>query len=80
MGPRDVSQVAEVTRPLCSLSRVCDQGSRVIFGAGGGHVEHIATGKRSYLQHQHNAYVMSMHVLEEGDDQEHSEGFVGQGP
>lgn len=77
---RATFQVAEVTRPLCSVSRMCDQGNRVIFGSGGGYVEHIAIGKRSYFQRAHNVYVMHMHVLVGDGGKEHSEGFARQGP
>lgn len=77
---RATFQVADVTRPLCSVSRVCGQGNKVVFGSGGGYVENLATGKKSYFQRQHNVYVMNMHVLEGNDDQGHSEGFARQGP
>ena len=37
-------QVAEVTRPLDSITALCDEGNRVIFGSGGGFVYNLATG------------------------------------
>lgn len=77
---RATFQIAEVTRPLCSVSRVCDRGNKVVFGAGGGYVEHLASGKRSYFQRSHNVYVMNMHVLMGSDGHDTSEGFARQGP
>lgn len=73
---RGTFQIAEVTRPLCSVSRVCDQGNRVVFGAGGGCVEHLASGRRSRFHRMHNVYVMNMHVLVGNHDWEHTEGFA----
>ena len=32
-------QMVNVTRPLCSVSKVCDKGNRFIFEAHGGYVE-----------------------------------------
>ena len=40
-------QVAEVTRPLCSVSKMCDKGNPVVFELGGGYVEHIKSGTRT---------------------------------
>ena len=36
-------QIAKVTRPLDSVSAVCDAGNRVVFGAGGGFIYNIWT-------------------------------------
>lgn len=78
-GRAQPSGCAQVTRPLRSVSRVCDQGKRVVFGAGGGYVEHLATGQRSDFQRQHNVYIMHMHVAEGDDTTELSEGFGRRG-
>lgn len=32
-------QVADITRPLCSVSRMCGMSTRVVFELGGGYVE-----------------------------------------
>ena len=34
-------QIAEVTRPLDSVSEVCDSGNRVVFGSGGGFIFNV---------------------------------------
>ena len=57
-------QVADVTRPLCSVTKICDKGNRVIFEADGGYVENYATGVRTKFQRQNNVYVMEMYVEE----------------
>ena len=59
-------QVAEVTRPLCSVSKMCDKGNRVVFELGGGHVEHIKSGTRTRFTRQSNVYVMEMYVQDPG--------------
>ena len=38
-------QLAEVTRPLMSVSAICDKGNRVIFGRGGGVIQNLTTGQ-----------------------------------
>ena len=65
-------QIAEVTRPLCSVSKICDKGNRVVFELGGGHVEHIATGTKTYFSRQNNVYVMDMWVQDPGGEHEAS--------
>ena len=37
-------QVADVSRPLMSVSKVCEMGNRVVFGAGGGYILNLETG------------------------------------
>ena len=61
-------QVAEVTRPLCSVSKICDKGNRVVFELGGGYVEHIATGWRTRFARQNNVYVLEMYVQDGGSE------------
>ena len=38
-------QMADVTRPLNSVGKVCDTGKRVIFGKRGGVIWHLATNQ-----------------------------------
>ena len=59
-------QVAEVTRPLCSVSKMCDKGNRVVFELGGGYVEHLKSGMRTKFTRQNNVYVMDMYVQDPG--------------
>ena len=37
-------QIAEVTRPLNSISEICDNNSRVVFARGGGFIFNVVTG------------------------------------
>ena len=45
-GVQAAFQVAEVTRPLCSVSKMCDKRIQVVFELGEGNVEHIKKGTR----------------------------------
>ena len=58
-------QIADVTRPLCSIARVCDKGNQVVFNSEGGYVED-AWGNRTYFERQSNIYTMSFHALDPG--------------
>ena len=53
-------QVADVTRPLCSVTKICDKGNRVIFEGNGGYIENLATGVCTTFGRQNNVYVMEM--------------------
>ena len=57
-------QVADVTRPLCSVTKICDRGNRVAFDSEGGYIENFATGARTRFMRQNNVYVMEMYVEE----------------
>ena len=64
-------QVVEATRPLCSVSKMCDKGNRVVFGLVGGYVEHFKSRARTRFTRQNNVYVIEMYVQDPGW---HSEG------
>ena len=57
-------QVAEVTRPLCSVTKICDRGNRVVFDSQGGYIENYASGVQTRFSRQNNVYVMDMFVEE----------------
>ena len=57
-------QVAEVTRPLCSVTRICDRGNRVVFTSEGGYIENTASGVKTGFSRRNNVYVMEMYVEE----------------
>ena len=55
-------QVAEVSRPLMSVSKVCEMGNRVIFGASGGYILNLATGAATQFVKKDGIYVFGMWV------------------
>ena len=59
-------QVADVSKPLMSVSAICEKGNRVIFGKAGGVVQNIRTGKLIPFQRENGIYVLSL-WMEEGD-------------
>jgi hypothetical protein len=61
-------QVADVSRPLMSVSKVCEMGNRVIFGANGGVIMNLATGATTEFTKKDGIYIFVMWVppLSEG--------------
>ena len=55
-------QVAEVSRPLVSVSAICEQGNRVTFGRGGGVVTNIASGHETPFYRKNGIYVLNMWI------------------
>ena len=58
-------QVADVTRSLCSIARVCDQGNVVVFTSDGGYIEN-AYGKRTQFERKNNVYTLQFHAYDPG--------------
>ena len=56
-------QCADVTRALCSVSKVCDKGNKVIFEASGGFIE-SPEGVRTHFRRENNVYILDMFALE----------------
>ena len=57
-------QVCSVTKPLGSVSRMCQAGSRVIFcpPEEGSYIEHVATKKKTYLRQSKGLYFLDMWI------------------
>ena len=60
-------QVAEVTKPLVSVSALCEKGNRVIFGKAGGVVQNLRTGRETPFYKRNGIYVLSMWLLDEDE-------------
>ena len=56
-------QIADVTRPLCAVSKICDQDNVVVFTRDGGFVEG-PTGMRMPFRRERNVYLMDTYALE----------------
>ena len=67
-------QVAEVTRPLSSVSQICDKGNVVVFDSNGGTVIHKASGRRTKFDRRGGTYELNFWVREHP-----SQGFIRQG-
>ena len=51
-------QITDVTRPLNSFSRVCDQGNNVLFTQTGGWIINHETGRYTWFPQEHRVYVV----------------------
>ena len=61
-GTRAVAtfQIANVSRPLMSVSRICELGNRVLFGASGGVIVNLESGQVTPFEKQDGVYIFSM--------------------
>ena len=55
-------QVADVSRPLMSVSKVCEMGNRVVFGANGGYILNLETGAATQFVKKDGIYVFNMWI------------------
>ena len=53
-------QLADVSRPLMSVSAICDHGNRLIFGRGGGVIQHIESGMEVPFERKGGVYVLGL--------------------
>ena len=61
-------QITDVTRPLNSISRVCDQGNNVLFAKTGGWIMNHETGRYTWFPREHGEYVLHSWVNESPDE------------
>ena len=59
---KEVFQIADVTRPLSSISEICDDNCRVVFGRSGGFIYHLADGSVTPFPRRGNLYELDMWV------------------
>ena len=55
-------QVADVSRPLMSVGKVCEMGNRLLFGAGGGYIVNVATGSATLFYKRDGVYIFTMWI------------------
>ena len=68
-------QVAEVERPLISVSQLGRTGHRVEFAGNGGWIVHEQSGRRTRLRKAGGTYVLLMKVGYADDDSVGTPGF-----
>ena len=56
------SQIAGISRPLSSVSEICDSGNQVIFGRSGGMVLNLSTGKETHFARENGVYILEFWV------------------
>ena len=67
-------QVADVHKPLLSISRCADMGFQCYLGREGGYMEDTMTGERIPLYRIDNLYVMKAWIKRDPDPIPKSEG------
>ena len=73
-------QVADVRKTLCSISKVCDRGNRVIFGRRGGVVQNMSSGVITPFRREGGIYILDMWLdCEHHNARNHSPPFPRQG-
>ena len=74
-------QVADIHRPLLSLSRAADQGFRSVLDQYGGYLEDTTTGEQIPIQRRGNLYIMQIWIRASPDERppDPNEGFAGRG-
>lgn len=55
-------QTVDITRPLSSVRQICLQGNRVLFGAQGGIIYNIETGKETPFGLDNDVYVLELRL------------------
>ena len=72
-----VYQIADVTRPLCSIAKVCDKGNRVVFDSQGGVVEDC-WGHKSHFARKGDIYTMNFFAMDPGNHtgEQQTSGFT----
>jgi hypothetical protein len=55
-------QTVDINRPLSSVRQICLQGNRVLFGAQGGIIYNIETGKETPFVVDDNVYVLELRL------------------
>ena len=55
-------QIANVSRPLMSVGRICELGNRVLFGASGGVILNLESGQVTPFEKEDGVYVFTMWI------------------
>ena len=58
-------QIAEVSRPLTSVSATCDKGNWVVYTPHGGFIMNCRTGERTSFERQGGIYELDLWIRDE---------------
>ena len=73
-------QIAEVSRPLTSVSATCDRGNWVVYTPQGGFIMKCQTGERTSFERKGGIYELDLWIKDEDMlGGEHSSSFPWQG-
>ena len=70
-------QMAEVTRPLCSVGKICDGQKLVAFGPKGGYIQDRWSGVKHPFQQEGGIYVLRTWIPRRSESED--SGFSRQG-
>ena len=62
-----VYQIAEVSRPLTSVSSTCDRGNWVVYTPKGGFILNCQTGARTSFERRGGIYELDLWMRDEGN-------------
>ena len=60
-------QVAEVTKALGAVGKICEAGNRVIFDEEGSFIEDKKTGRKTTIRKERGCYFLDLYVKEGKD-------------
>ena len=73
-------QIAEVSRPLTSVSATCDRGNWVVYTPEGGFIMNCQTGERTSFERKGGIYELDLWIKDEDmRGGEHPSSFPRQG-
>ena len=61
-------QIADISKPLVSISSICERGNRVLFGRVGGIVINNKTGAQIPFHKENGVYVLTMWMKDADSD------------
>ena len=56
---KSLYQVAEISRTLTAVSKICDAGNKVVFQSNGGYIQNLQTNKKTWFDRNHNVYELT---------------------
>lgn len=55
-------RVAQVTKPLASVSKICSKGNKVIFDGHASYILNKRTGRRTPLKQENGVFIMEIPI------------------
>ena len=72
-------QNAPITKPLLSISHICDNGHEVMFTKTGGTIRNLKSGRTTTFRRKNNVYVLDMAIETDDVTKVSASGFIRQG-
>ena len=73
-------RIADITKPLASVKRICDRDNGVVFDIDSSYIGHKASGHKTPMRHEKGVYLLDVPMADLDEEDFSQQGKYGHLP